>query len=211
VGLFTYPILQAADILLYQADEVPVGEDQRQHLELSRTLAQRFNHRFGETFTVPAPYIVPAVSKITDLQDPTSKMSKSSSAPQGIIDLLDEPAAIRRKINRAVTDAESVVRVDEEAKPGVTNLLRIFAALSGDPIDEIAARYGDGGYGGFKKDLGELVVDTFAPIRERTLKYLDDPDGLDALLADGARRARVIASETMVAVRDRCGFPAFGA
>src|ERR1700683_5417613 len=118
VGLFTYPILQAADILLYQADEVPVGEDQRQHLELSRNLAQRFNHRFGETFTVPAPYILPAVSKITNLQDPTSKMSKSSSSPQGIIDLLDEPAAIRRQINRAVTDAESVVRAAHEAPPG---------------------------------------------------------------------------------------------
>jgi tryptophanyl-tRNA synthetase len=207
VGLFTYPILQAADILVYQADEVPVGEDQRQHLELSRNLAQRFNHRFGETFTVPDPYIVPAVSKITDLQDPTSKMSKSSSAPQGIIDLLDEPAAIRRKINRAVTDAESVVRADDEAKPGVTNLLRIYSALSGDPVDEIAGRYGDGGYGGFKKDLGELVVDTFAPIRERTAKYLADPDGLDAQLAEGARRARRIAGQTMVAVRDRCGFP----
>ena len=207
VGLFTYPILQAADILVYQADEVPVGEDQRQHLELSRNLAQRFNHRFGQTFTVPEPYIVPAVSKITDLQDPTSKMSKSSSAPQGIIDLLDEPAAIRRKINRAVTDAESVVRADDEAKPGVTNLLRIYSALSGDPIGDIAARYGDGGYGGFKKDLGELVVDTFAPIRERTAKYLADPDGLDALLYDGARRARAIAGQTMVAVRDRCGFP----
>ena len=163
VGLFTYPVLQAADILLYQADEVPVGEDQRQHLELSRNLAQRFNHRFGPTFTVPAPYILPAVSKITDLQDPTSKMSKSSSSPQGIIDLLDEPAAIRRKINRAVTDAESVVRADDEAKPGVTNLLRIFSALSGDPIDDIAARYGDAGYGGFKKDLGELVVGDVRP------------------------------------------------
>jgi tryptophanyl-tRNA synthetase len=206
VGLFTYPVLQAADILLYQADEVPVGEDQRQHLELSRNLAQRYNHRFGQTFTVPAPYILPAVSKITDLQDPTSKMSKSGSTPQGIIDLLDEPAAIRRKINRAVTDAESVVRADDEAKPGVTNLLRIYSALSGDPIGDIAARYGDGGYGGFKKDLGELVVDTFAPIRERTAKYLADPDGLDALLADGARRARAIAGQTMVAVRDRCGF-----
>jgi tryptophanyl-tRNA synthetase len=207
VGLFTYPILQAADILLYQADEVPVGEDQRQHLELSKTLAQRFNHRFGPTFTVPAPYIVPAVSKITDLQEPTSKMSKSSSSPQGIIDLLDEPAVIRRKINRAVTDAESVVRADDEAKPGVTNLLRIFSALSGDPVDDIAARYGDGGYGGFKKDLGELVVDAFTPIRERTELYLADPDGLDALLAEGARRARVIARETMTAVRDRSGFP----
>src|ERR1700759_4891931 len=139
VGLFTYPILQAADILLYQAEQVPVGEDQRQHLELSRTLAQRFNHRFGETFTVPAPYILPTVAKITDLQDPASKMSKSSSSPQGIIDLLDEPDAIRRKINRAVTDAESVVRADEVAKPGVTNLLRIYSALSGQKIEEISA------------------------------------------------------------------------
>jgi tryptophanyl-tRNA synthetase len=207
VGLFTYPVLQAADILLYQTDEVPVGEDQRQHLELSRNLAQRFNHRFGETFTVPAPYILPAVGKITDLQDPSSKMSKSSSSPQGIIDLLDEPDVIRRKINRAVTDAEAVVRVDDEAKPGVTNLLRIYAALSGDKIDDIAARYGDGGYGGFKKDLGNLVADTFAPIRERTAKYLADPGTLDALLNDGARRARAIASQTMARVRERSGFP----
>jgi tryptophanyl-tRNA synthetase len=207
VGLFTYPVLQAADILLYQTDEVPVGEDQRQHLELSRNLAQRFNRRFGETFTVPAPYILPAVGKITDLQDPSSKMSKSSSSPQGIIDLLDEPDVIRRKINRAVTDAEAVVRADDEAKPGVTNLLRIYAALSGDKIDDIAARYGDGGYGGFKRDLGNLVADTFAPIRERTAKYLADSDTLDALLNEGARRARAIANSTMATVRDRCGFP----
>ncbi len=207
VGLFTYPVLQAADILLYHADEVPVGEDQRQHLELSRNLAQRFNHRFGATFTVPEPYILPAVSKITDLQDPTAKMSKSSSSPQGIIDLLDEPAAIRRKINRAVTDAESVVRADDEAKPGVTNLLRIYAALSGDKVEDIAARYGDSGYGGFKKDLGNLVADTFAPIRERTHKLLADDDTLEALLADGARRAAKIARETMLRVRDKCGFP----
>ena len=211
VGLFTYPILQAADILLYQADEVPVGEDQRQHLELSRTLAQRFNHRFGHTFTVPAPYILPTVAKITDLQDPTAKMSKSSSSPQGIIDLLDEPDVIRRKIARAVTDAESVIRADEAAKPGVTNLLRIYAALSGEKIDDIAARYGDGGYGGFKKDLGNLVADTFGPIRERTAKYLADTDALDALLDDGARRARAIAVDTMAQVRHRCGFPAASA
>ena len=207
VGLFTYPILQAADILLYQTNEVPVGEDQRQHLELSRTLAQRFNHRFGETFTVPAPYILPAVAKITDLQEPVSKMSKSSSSPQGIIDLLDEPDVIRRKIARAVTDAETTVRADEAAKPGVTNLLRIYSALSGDSIDSIAARYGDSGYGKFKKDLGELVAGTFAPIRERTAKILGDPDALDAVLLDGARRARQIASETMTVVRDRCGLP----
>jgi len=207
VGLFTYPILQAADILLYQTNEVPVGEDQRQHLELSRTLAQRFNHRFGDTFTVPAPYILPAVAKITDLQDPVSKMSKSSSSPQGIIDLLDEPDVIRRKIARAVTDAETTVRADEAAKPGVTNLLRIYSALSGDSIDSIAASYGDSGYGKFKKDLGELVANTFAPIRERTAKILGDPDALDAVLLDGARRARQIAGETMTVVRDRCGLP----
>src|SRR5215475_7351692 len=207
VGLFTYPMLMAADILLYQTDEVPVGEDQRQHLELSRNLAQRFNHRFGPTFTVPAPYILPAVSKITDLQDPLSKMSKSSSSPQGIIDLLDEPDVIRRKIARAVTDTETTVRADEEAKPGVTNLLRIYAALSGDKVDDIAASYGDSGYGKFKKDLGELVANTFAPIRERTAKILGDPDSLDAVLLDGARRARRIAGETMTVVRDRCGLP----
>jgi tryptophanyl-tRNA synthetase len=147
------------------------------------------------------------VAKITDLQDPTSKMSKSSSSPQGIIDLLDEPDAIRRKINRAVTDAESVVRADEVAKPGVTNLLRIYSALSDQKIDEISASYGDSGYGKFKKDLGELVVDTFAPIRERTAKILGDPAALDAVLLDGARRARKIAGETMTVVRDRCGLP----
>jgi tryptophanyl-tRNA synthetase len=207
VGLFTYPVLQAADILLYQTDEVPVGEDQRQHLELSRTLAQRFNFRFGETFTVPAPYILPAVSKITDLQDPTAKMSKSSSSPQGIIDLLDEPDAIRRKIARAVTDAESAVRADEENKPGVTNLLRIYSALSGDSVESISAGYGNSGYGKFKKDLGELVVDTFAPIRDRTAKILADESALDAVLLEGARRARRIAGDTMAAVRGRSGLP----
>ncbi|HEV3381530.1 MAG TPA: tryptophan--tRNA ligase [Trebonia sp.] len=208
VGLFTYPILQAADILLYNADEVPVGEDQRQHLELSRTLAQRFNHRFGQTFTVPDAYILPAVAKITDLQDPTSKMSKSASSPQGIIDLLDEPGAIRKKIARAVTDAESEVRADEENKPGVTNLLRIYSALTGEPADDIAARYGNSGYGTFKKELAETVVGTFAPIRERTAKILADPDSLDKVLADGAGRARAIALQTMAEVRERGGLPA---
>ena len=210
VGLFTYPILQAADILLYQADEVPVGEAQRQHLELSRTLANRFNHRFGKTFVSPEAYILPAVAKIADLQDPSSKMSKSSSSPQGIIDLLDEPGLIRKKIARAVTDAESEVRADEENKPGVTNLLRIYSALTGDPVDDIAARYGNSGYGTFKKELAEVVVDTFSPIRERTAKILADPDGLDKVLLDGASRARGIARETMTTVRDRAGLPALG-
>jgi len=207
VGLFTYPILQAADILLYKADEVPVGEDQRQHLELSRNLAQRFNRRFGETFVVPEAYILPAVAKITDLQDPTSKMSKSASSPQGIIDLLDEPDVIRRKINRSVTDAEGSIRTDDEAKPGVSNLLRIYSALAGKPVAEIEASYAGEGYGKFKKDLGEIVVDHFAPIRERTHKLLADPAGLDAILLAGARRARDITRQTMTEVRDRCGFP----
>jgi tryptophanyl-tRNA synthetase len=206
VGLFTYPILQAADILLYQADQVPVGEDQRQHLELTRDLAQRFNHRFGETFVLPDPYILAAVAKIADLQDPAIKMSKSASSPQGIVDVLDDPAQIRRKIARAVTDPGTEVRADEEAKPGVTNLLRIYSALTGESIAAIEASYGSSGYGKFKKDLAEIVVQTFAPIREKTEKVLADEAGLDRLLADGAARAGKVARETMTLVRDRIGF-----
>ena len=174
VGLFTYPILQAADILLYQADQVPVGEDQRQHLELSRTLATRFNHRYGQTFVPPQPYILADVAKIYDLQDPTAKMSKSSSSPQGIIDVLDDPAVIRKKIARAVTDAGAEVRADPDAKPGVTNLLRIYSALSGEPVATLEATYAGAGYGAFKKDLAELVVASFAPIREQTERILAD-------------------------------------
>ena len=205
VGLFTYPILQAADILLYQADQVPVGEDQRQHLELSRTLAQRFNHRYGQTFVPPQPYILADVAKIYDLQDPTAKMSKSSSSPQGIIDVLDDPAVIRKKIARAVTDAGSEVRADAEAKPGVTNLLRIYSALSGEPVATLEAKYAGAGYGAFKKDLAELVVASFAPIRERTERILADEAGLDRILADGAARARQVAGQTMTTVRERIG------
>ena len=206
VGLFTYPVLQAADILLYATDQVPVGEDQRQHLELTRDLAQRFNHRFGATFVVPGPYILTDVAKITDLTEPTAKMSKSSSAPQGIVDLLDEPAAIRRKISRAVTDADAEIRADEQAKPGVTNLLRIYSALSGESVADLEARYAGAGYGTFKKDLAEVVVDALAPIRERTEKMLADEAQLDRLLAVGAARAREIASQTMDTVRNRIGF-----
>jgi tryptophanyl-tRNA synthetase len=205
VGLFTYPILQAADILLYNADQVPVGEDQRQHLELSRTLAQRFNHRFGRTFTAPQPYILKEVAKIYDLQDPTAKMSKSSSSPQGIIDVLDDPAAIRKKIARAVTDLGSEVRADEEAKPGITNLLRIYAALSGESIEALEAKYEGAGYGTFKKDVAELVVATFTPIREQTYAILADEPELDRVLAQGAARAREVAAVTMTQVRARLG------
>jgi tryptophanyl-tRNA synthetase len=206
VGLFTYPVLQAADILLYDADQVPVGEDQRQHLELTRDLAQRFNHRFGSTFVVPGPYILAEVAKIADLQDPSIKMSKSASSPQGIIDVLEDPASIRRKIMRAVTDADGEVRADEAAKPGVTNLLRIYSALTGEPIAGLETRYAGSGYGTFKKDLAEVVVDAFAPIRERTEKLLADEPELDRLLAAGAIKAQPIASATMARVRDRVGF-----
>jgi tryptophanyl-tRNA synthetase len=206
VGLFTYPILQAADILLYQTDQVPVGEDQRQHLELTRDLAQRFNHRFGPTFVVPGPYIVADVAKIADLQDPSVKMSKSSSSPQGIVDVLEDPASIRKKVGRAVTDMGTEISADEEAKPGITNLMRIYAALTGASLEEIERRYAGTGYGTFKQDLAEVVVDSLAPIRERTEKMLADEAELDRLLADGAARAREVARNTMALVRDRVGF-----
>jgi tryptophanyl-tRNA synthetase len=206
VGLFTYPILQAADILLYQTEQVPVGEDQRQHLELTRDLAQRFNHRFGETFVLPGPYIVKDVAKIADLQDPSIKMSKSASSPQGIVDVLEDPASIRKKISRAVTDMGSEVKADDEAKPGVTNLLRIYAALTGIEIGGLEERYAGAGYGTFKKDLAEVVVDALTPIRERTEKMLADEAELDRLLGYGADRAREVADKTMALVRDRVGF-----
>ncbi|HEY3681562.1 MAG TPA: tryptophan--tRNA ligase [Streptosporangiaceae bacterium] len=208
VGLFTYPVLMAADILLYQADQVPVGGDQRQHLELTRTLAQRFNHRFGESFTVPEAFIPPAVAKITDLQEPTQKMSKSASSPQGILDLLDEPGPLRKKVMRAVTDTGNEVRADEEEKPGVTNLLRVYSALTGAEIGGLEEKYAGSGYGQFKKDLAEVVEETFGPVRERTRKLLDDQAELDRMLAHGAGRARTVARRTMAEVRDRVGFVA---
>jgi tryptophanyl-tRNA synthetase len=211
VGLFSYPILQAADILLYQTDQVPVGEDQRQHLELSRDLAIRFNHRFGPTLTVPSAYIMQDVAKITDLQDPSAKMSKSSSSPQGIVDVLDEPDAIRRKISRAVTDTGSGIQIDETNKPGITNLLRIYSALAGETVEDLESRYAGAGYGTFKKDLAEVVVRALAPIRERTEKMLADEAALDRLLAQGAVRAGALARPTMAAVSDRVGFLPAGA
>jgi tryptophanyl-tRNA synthetase len=206
VGLFNYPILQAADILLYQTDQVPVGEDQRQHLELSRDLATRFNHRFGPTLTVPAAYIMQDVAKITDLQEPAAKMSKSSSSPQGIVDVLDEPDAIRRKISRAVTDTGSGIQADETNKPGITNLLRIYSALAGETVADLESRYVGAGYGAFKNDLAGVVVDALAPIRERTEKMLADEAALDRLLAQGAARAGALARPTMATVSDRVGF-----
>jgi tryptophanyl-tRNA synthetase len=206
VGLFTYPILQAADILLYQADQVPVGEDQRQHIELTRDLAQRFNTRFGQTFTVPGPYILKSVGKIQDLQDPSAKMSKSASSPNGIIELLDEPARNAKKIRSAVTDNDREIRYDEENKPGLSNLLRIYAALTGSTVDEIAVDYDGRGYGDLKKDLGEVLVDALTPIRDAALGYLADPAELDRILAAGAERAEAIADATLATAYERVGF-----
>ncbi|MEO3775422.1 tryptophan--tRNA ligase [Micromonospora sp. B11E3] len=206
VGLFTYPILQAADILLYQANAVPVGEDQRQHLELSRDLAQRFNTLFGPAFTVPAPHIVKDTAKITDLQDPTAKMSKSSSSPAGIIDLLEDPARSAKKIRSAVTDTGREIVFDTETKPGIANLLTIYSALSGRSIDDLVAAYAGKGYGDLKKDLGEVVREFVAPIQERTRTYLDDPAQLDKLLAAGAEKARAVAARTLGDVYERIGF-----
>jgi tryptophanyl-tRNA synthetase len=206
VGLFTYPILQAADILLYQADHVPVGEDQRQHLELTRDLAQRFNSRYGETFVVPSPYILKATAKITDLQEPTAKMSKSSSSPSGIVELLDEPSVSAKKIKSAVTDSGREILFDPQHKPGVANLLTIGAELTGTPVEDLVAAYSGRGYGDLKKDVADAVTAFVSGFRERTQRYLDDTEALDAVLTDGAQRAGAVAGQTLAAVYDRIGF-----
>ncbi len=206
VGLFTYPILQVADILLYQAHEVPVGEDQRQHVELTRDLAERFNGRFGQTFTVPKPYILRETAKIYDLQDPSIKMSKSASTPKGLINLLDDPKATAKKVKSAVTDTDTVIRFDREAKPGVSNLLSIYSTLTGAGITELEEKYAGKGYGALKTDLAEVMVEFVTPFRERTQQYLDDPETLDSILAKGAEKARAVAAETLSQAYDRVGF-----
>jgi tryptophanyl-tRNA synthetase len=206
VGLFTYPILQAADILLYQADRVPVGEDQRQHVELTRDLAQRFNSRFGKALTVPEPYIPAGIAKIQDLQDPSAKMSKSASSPSGIVELLDDPKVSAKKIRSAVTDAEREIRFDPVAKPGVSNLLTIYSALTDRKISELEAEYAGKGYGDLKKDLAAVVAEFVEPLRERVRTYLDDPAELDRVLARGANRAREVAGATLTAVHEKIGF-----
>jgi len=204
VGLFTYPVLQAADILLYQADHVPVGEDQRQHLELTRDLAQRFNSRFGATFRVPEAFIVKDTAKIFDLQDPRSKMSKS--VPSGVIELLEEPARSAKKIRSAVTDTGREIRYDPEHKPGVSNLLAIHSALSGESVGELERRYEGRGYGDLKKELGQIFFDFVTPIQREVRSYLDDVGELDKVLHRGAERAREVASATLTTVYDRIGF-----
>ncbi|WP_026257395.1 tryptophan--tRNA ligase [Actinopolymorpha alba] len=206
VGLFTYPVLMAADILLYQTNAVPVGEDQRQHLELTRDLAQRFNSRFGETFVVPEPYILRETAKIYDLQEPHAKMSKSSSTPAGIIELLDDPKVSAKRIRSAVTDSGREIRFDENEKPGVSNLLTILSALTERGIAELEESYAGRGYGDLKRDVADAVVDFVTPFRERTLALLEDRESLDSILARGADRARAVAAETLRAVNDRVGF-----
>ena len=205
VGLFTYPILQVADILLYQANQVPVGEDQRQHIELTRDLAERFNGRFGQTFTIPSPYILKETAKIFDLQDPTAKMSKSASTQKGVINLLDEPKVTAKKVRSAVTDTDTVIRFDREEKPGVSNLLSICSTLTGTTIEDLERQYEGKGYGALKTDLAEVIVEFVTPFRTRTQEYLDDPETLDSILAKGAEKARSVAAETLAQAYDRMG------
>ena len=205
VGLFSYPVLMAADILLYDTALVPVGEDQRQHLEITRDLAQRVNARFGRTFVVPDAHIVRATAKIYDLQNPTAKMSKSASAPNGLVELLDDPKVVAKRIRSAVTDAEREIRFDVENKAGISNLLTIFSALSGTPVPALVDSYEGRGYGDLKKDLADVVVDFLTPFQAKVHEYLDEPKRLDDLLDEGADRAQQVARATLERVYDRIG------
>ncbi|HZE16541.1 MAG TPA: tryptophan--tRNA ligase [Mycobacterium sp.] len=206
VGLFTYPVLQAADVLLYDAELVPVGEDQRQHLELARDVAQRFNSRFPDTLVVPELLIPKVTAKIYDLQDPSSKMSKSAASDAGLINLLDDPALSAKKIHSAVTDSEREIRYDPEVKPGVSNLLSIQSAVTGVELDALVERYAGHGYGDLKKDTAEAVVEFVAPVKARVDELTADPAELEAVLAAGATRARDVAAKTIERVYDRLGF-----
>ena len=206
VGLFTYPVLQAADILLYRPQRVPVGEDQRQHLELTRDLAQRFNSRYKKTFVVPEAHIVTGIAKIYDLQEPTAKMSKSGATPAGRIEILDDPAVSAKRIRSAVTDTERDIVYDVARKPGVSNLLVIQSALTGTPIPTLVDGYVGKGYGDLKSDTADAVAEFVAPVRRAFDEYMADPDELDRILAVGAERAREIAARTLAQVYDRVGF-----
>ena len=206
VGLFTYPVLQAADVLLYDTGLVPVGEDQRQHLELARDIAQRFNARFPGTFVVPEVMIAKQTAKIYDLAEPTAKMSKSAATDAGLISLLDDPKVSAKKIRSAVTDSDREIRFDPETKPGVSNLLSIQAAVTGRAVEDLVAGYAGRGYGDLKSETAEAVGDYVTPIRRRVDELLSDPAELQGILADGARRAREVAGATLGRVYDRLGF-----
>lgn len=205
VGLFTYPILQAADILLYQPKAVPVGEDQRQHIELTRDLATRFNSRFGETFVIPEGVILKETAKIYDLQNPDAKMSKSGD-PKGLVNIMDESSVIVKKIKSAVTDTDGVIKFDREAKPGVSNLLGIHSAISGQSIDALVAHFEGKGYGDLKGEVADVVLSVVEPIRDRANELLADPAELDRLLAKGAAKANEQAEKTLATVYERVGF-----
>lgn len=205
VGLFTYPILQAADILLYQPKKVPVGEDQRQHLELTRDLAMRFNSRFGDIFTVPEAHILKETAKIYDLQNPTAKMSKSNE-PKGTINIMDDSNVTVKKIKSSVTDTDTEIRFDAENKPGVSNLLGIYSAVSGKSVKDLEAAFAGKGYGDLKTEVADAVIAVIEPIRERATELLENPDELDTLLASGSARANELAEATLASVYDRIGF-----
>jgi len=205
-GLFDYPVLMAADILLYQAKAVPVGDDQKQHLELTRDIAQRFNNLYGNVFTVPEPMIPPVGARIMGLQEPTKKMSKSDDAPTNALYLLDEPDVIVRKLKRAVTDLGNEVRFDLGEKPGVSNLMSILAATSGESFEAIAERYNGQGYGKFKQAVADAVVGCLEPVQQRYRALREDVDGLRRVLRDGAERASVKADTTLRQVHDVLGF-----
>jgi tryptophanyl-tRNA synthetase len=205
VGLFTYPILQAADILLYQADLVPVGEDQRQHIELTRDLGQRFNNRYSEVFNIPQAQIIKALAKINDLQDPNSKMSKSAASMSGVIELLDSSDVILKKFKSSVTDAGKEIKYDEKSKPGISNLLTIHSAFSGKSITEVENEFSDKGYGDFKTAVAEVVNAEIAPIREKTATLMQDPAELMRILKIGGEKANHVASETLKKVYEAIG------
>jgi tryptophanyl-tRNA synthetase len=206
VGLFTYPILQAADVLLYDTTIVPVGEDQRQHIELTRDLAQRFNARYGETFVIPEVRIPKETAKIYDLQNPGSKMSKSAESDNGTIWLLDDPAVTAKKIKSAVTDTERDIRFEPAAKPGVSNLLTLLSVLGGSSIESLETEFAGRGYGDLKSQTADAVVAAFAPVRERALELLADPAELDRVLTGNAERADALASQTLARIYERVGF-----
>lgn len=204
-GLFTYPVLMAADILLYGADVVPVGEDQKQHLELARDLAERFNGRYSDTFTVPEPFISEFGAKIMSLQEPTKKMSKSDPDPNAYILLLDDEATIKRKIKRAVTDSTGIVKYSDE-QPGIKNLLTIYSKFTGESIDSIEGKYEGQGYGIFKDDLADIVAEGLKPIREKVEHYMDNKTELETIYAEGARKAEKKAVKILRKVYKKVGF-----
>ena len=205
VGVFTYPMLMAADILLYQADLVPVGEDQRQHIELTRDLAERFNSRYGVTFNIPSGFILKQGAKIYDLQNPTAKMSKSADSVAGLIEILDSPEVNAKKIKSAVTDAGREIKFDEKEKPGVSNLLTIHSALSGQKISDLENHFSGKGYGDLKSEVADVVVEYLKPIREKTLELLSDEAHLLTMLARGAAKAHEVSSTTLAKTYSNLG------